>query len=1463
MEESSPTKTELDSPGIGGSRSRRERNGSVAKKSRFDALKKLKETRLSGKKNSYELGEVDNVYDLVEEKEYAKRVKERRQEDWIVDDDGNYVEDGRELFDEEEEEESAGKMSKTHSSKKKKVFHKSSNKSIKNMFLSMPQAKEKSVANFGNLDEDEILGELLNEVKKTPGSTPEVSLLPAPKRFKSSENSTPTSSPQSLNPFRRKGTGIKRPKSSVTTPKTNAKLDLLESEETIESPSQKVEEFDEEVPMDFTPFDDDIVDDNHIEEVKSQEIKIKEEVEEEEKDNRGFLSEMSNKENINAPSFGNWGNKSEEDSTFSASVVIENSQLPFETLPSGEKVLKIYWLDAYEDIYKHPGTVWLFGKVYIKSLNTFASCCITVKNIPRRVFLLKRDLFKDSMDSVPTTGDVYKEFEARVASRFKISEYKSKPVSKLYAFEIPGVPHEGEYLEVVYSAKYSAVTPDLIGNSFSRVFGSNQGFLEHFLISRKIKGPCWLEIKKFNSSGPPISWCKFEAFVESPSFISVISSNGQQIPAVTVMSLNMKTVINPKSLQNEIVSLSAVVQQDFALEKSMKAMPSSHFVALTRPVDVVWPFDIQKKLNASFKSSVTKMDSERALLAFILAKIVKIDPDFIIGYDMAGFDLDVLFHRTIKNKIPHWSRLGRLRRSATINFNAFKKTEAYAGRIIADLKISAKELIRCKSYEIASLFEKILGHSISGRTEYDSIEVHKSYEDSEGIVKFVVSSLNDASYVLQCICELNVVPLAMQITQIAGNVLSRTLLGGRAERNEFLLLHAFSEKNYIVPDKSFSNKKNRGNHDLGDESSIPVKAGRKKPSYAGGLVLEPKRGFYDKYILLMDFNSLYPSIIQEYNICFTTVERKKVVNEEYIPELPRDDAAVGILPTEIRKLVESRRAVKTLLKDPNSTPEQKSQYDIRQKALKLTANSMYGCLGFSHSRFHAKPLAALITSRGREILLQTRDLVEKNLNLEVIYGDTDSIMINSNSKDFDEVFRLGAKIKSEVNRLYKLLELDVDGVFRYMLLLKKKKYAAITVEKKNGEYIYTTELKGLDIVRRDWCQLSSDTGKYILENIMKDISEDERIALIHRKLELITEDLQNGRVTLAQLAITKQLTKDPTDYADTKALPHVQVALRMNSVVGGKRLKSGDTVPYVICLDGTDRPATQRGFHIDEVANENSNLKVDTKYYLSQQLHPVLSRICDPLDGTDSSRIAQCLGLDPDQFKKIIRSTESNEERELISEVDKFRPCNKLKIKCVCGEIITLESIVTGSPSSRDFHLSLTQCPKPDCGHIPLSQVNVIKNKLVQEIRRHIKEYYSGWIICEDPACSGRTRQLPIRFQQSFPVCSTCEKATMYREYSDVSLYTQLLYYSKLFDLKSARETFNSRRPDIQLDLSRVRGGEEKYQVLFDTVKKILNLNNYSIVSLSKVFDGLLPFTAEKLRNRRGNTSSMYSSQSF
>ncbi|XP_041439617.1 DNA polymerase alpha catalytic subunit-like [Xenopus laevis] len=101
-------------------------------------------------------------------------------------------------------------------------------------------------------------------------------------------------------------------------------------------------------------------------------------------------------------------------------------------------------------------------------------------------------------------------------------------------------------------------------------------------------------------------------------------------------------------------------------------------------------------------------------------------------------------------------------------------------------------------------------------------------------------------------------------------------MGGRSERNEYLLLHAFTENNFIVPDKPVFKKMQQTTVEDNDEMGTDQNKNksRRKAAYAGGLVLEPKVGFYDKFILLLDFNSLYPSIIQEYNICFTTVHRE-------------------------------------------------------------------------------------------------------------------------------------------------------------------------------------------------------------------------------------------------------------------------------------------------------------------------------------------------------------------------------------------------------------------------------------------------------------------------------------------------------------------------------------------------------------------------------------------------------------
>jgi len=435
-------------------------------------------------------------------------------------------------------------------------------------------------------------------------------------------------------------------------------------------------------------------------------------------------------------------------------------------------------------------------------------------------------------------------------------------------------------------------------------------------------------------------------------------------------------------------------------------------------------------------------------------------------------------------------------------------------------------------------------------------------------------------------------------------------------------------------------------------------------------VLEPKAGYYDTCILLMDFNSLYPSIIQEFNICFSTVKAPDLTgsdaNAEIIANLPDDTETTGVLPTQLKNLVQRRRRVKQLMSESRS-PDQKLMLDIEQKALKLTTNSMYGCLGFEQSRFYAKHLASLVTFKGREILMSTKAMVEK-LGYEVIYGDTDSLMINTKITDYDEVIQRGNSIKSEINRTFKLLEIDIDGVYRPLLLLKKKNYAGTSIKKSSdGQLLKSIETKGLDTVRRDRAIIAKEAGDQILTKILTGEKEiDQTVEDIHNYLKELGEKVRANSVPQNKFLISKQLNRNPEDYRDTKGLGHVTLALRFNSDVrNARKLKAGDTIEYVICLDESTESANQRAYTLKEL-NENEKLEIDNEYYLCQQIHPVMTRICDRLPITNAYVLAEMLGIEKSNLLHIRRDeSEGTKRDQLISKGEaRFDSCEPLVILC-------------------------------------------------------------------------------------------------------------------------------------------------------------------------------------------------------
>jgi len=305
--------------------------------------------------------------------------------------------------------------------------------------------------------------------------------------------------------------------------------------------------------------------------------------------------------------------------------------------------------------------------------------------------------------------------------------------------------------------------------------------------------------------------------------------------------------------------------------------------------------------------------------------------------------------------------------------------------------------------------------------------------------------------------------------------------------------------------------------------------------YEGAVVIEPIRGYYEEPVATLDFASLYPSIMMAHNLCYSTlvaphkVQHLDMKDYERTPNgdyFVKKHIRVGVLPQTLHELVEARKRVKTQLKLAKD-PVLLKILEGRQNALKMQANSVYGFTGAQVGQLPCLQISSSVTAYGRQMLDNTRNLITSKFNKQngydhdsqVVYGDTDSVMIRFGGNDITKTMELGKEAADYVSIFFPdPIKLQFEKVYCPYLLMNKKRYAGLLWT--SPDKYDKIDAKGIETVRRDNCPLVKDVVNTVLKKILIERSCQEAI----QYCKGIISDLLQNRIDLSLLVITRVRT---------------------------------------------------------------------------------------------------------------------------------------------------------------------------------------------------------------------------------------------------------------------------------------------------------------------------------------------------
>eukprot|EP00172_Hildenbrandia_rubra_P001553 Plantae.Rhodophyta-Hildenbrandia_rubra.ctg21211.p1 GENE.Plantae.Rhodophyta-Hildenbrandia_rubra.ctg21211~~Plantae.Rhodophyta-Hildenbrandia_rubra.ctg21211.p1 ORF type:complete len:1075 (+),score=121.41 Plantae.Rhodophyta-Hildenbrandia_rubra.ctg21211:1897-5121(+) len=634
------------------------------------------------------------------------------------------------------------------------------------------------------------------------------------------------------------------------------------------------------------------------------------------------------------------------------------------------------------------------------------------------------------------------------------------------------------------------------------------------------------------------------------------------------------------------------------------------------------------------------VNTEQLLLDGVGTAIRTMDADILVGYETQngsiGYMLEraaVLGHSFARNisRMPDYDKRlfssadqGQRPDSAAAQYFRRKGVNiGVPGRHVINLWRVVRSEVKLAAYSLERVVSEVLSKRIP---IYSHNTLSKWFNSPHCALRALKSLLRRARAVMLLMESLDVLGRTGELARVFGIDFMSVLTRGSQFRVESMMIRVAHAKSFVLlaaqRDQVF----------------------RQPAIECLPLVMEPRSAFYSDPVIVLDFQSLYPSMIIAHNFCFSTMlgnvrgieswrsPRDIGVLKNYTPPSVKDLGGLknvyvapngeafatanlrkGILPTMLREVLDTRVMVKNAMKSIDAkkgTSGLIRLLNARQFGLKMIANVTYGYTSASFSgRMPCAGLADAIVQSGRaaleKIIGETEDVLRPRTGLEVVYGDTDSLFVKVPGVSRAEAFAIGKEICSIAQGLFPVpVKLQLEKVFHPCVLVTKKRYVGYAYNKAESA-VPIFDAKGIETVRRDSCAVVQKT----LEKSLRVLFETCDVSRVKRSVQRTMRRVLSGRLPLSEFIFRKEVRLGA--YKEGHLPPAAIVATKAMEVDPRAAPRYGERVPFVVIYDKPGAPLKDSVCSPEMFleAQKAGTSRLNATYYITKQILPPLDRL--------------------------------------------------------------------------------------------------------------------------------------------------------------------------------------------------------------------------------------------------------------